>query len=219
MKEKLIEENNFPSRHFTTIKLCADMKDEAARNVLLHSLGLDVDNLVLAKQPHGNNVAIVTKKHKGSFINDCDGLITADKDIMLGVFTADCMPVLMVSKDKSKSAKAVVHAGWKGLASGILINTVKIFKEGFGVNPETLAVYIAPHIKECCYEVSADFGDIFETKLKNCRLNLAAVACKILEKEGVNGIYVSPHCTCCESDLFFSYRRDKTADRMITIVL
>ncbi|MDR1195451.1 MAG: peptidoglycan editing factor PgeF [Endomicrobium sp.] len=216
MKEKLISEKNFPAFHFTTTKPCGNMKNETDRNVLLHSLGLNGDNLVLAKQAHTNIVRVVTAKDKGQFIDDCDGLITADKNIITGIFTADCMPVLMISKDKS--VKAAVHAGRKGLANAILQNAVKIFKEEFDINPETISVYIGPHIKECCYEVSADFENVFGTKLKNGRLDLSAIARKILEKEGVREILVSERCTCCENNIFFSYRKDRTDSRMLTVL-
>ena len=193
------------------------MKDGAQRNSLLRSLGLDAKNIVLMRQVHGNNVHVAGEKDKGSFIEDCDGLITNEKNIMLGIFTADCMPVLMVSKDKS--VKAAVHAGWKGLASEILQNAIKIFNKKFGIKAEDIVVYIGPHIRECCYEVSADLGKTFGVRLKNNRLNLPEAARKILKKEGVKEIHSSSLCTFCGDDLFFSYRRDKSEERIITVLI
>ena len=217
MKNKLIVENKFPVKHFTSVKSCGNMKDEAQRNSLLRSFGVSAENLVLARQIHSNNVRIAGGKDKGAFIEDCDGLITNEKNIMLGIFTADCMPVLMVSKDKS--VKAAVHAGWKGLASGILQNTINMFQDKFGIKPENIIVYAGPHIQECCYEVSADLEKTFDVKLKNGRLNLSEIARKILERDGVKEIYSSRLCSCCEDGLFFSYRKNKTEERMITLLV
>lgn len=193
------------------------MKDEAERNSLLRSLGVDKEKLVLARQVHGCNVKIVTSKDGGSFIEDCDGIITSDKAISLGIFTADCVPVIFVSKDKT--VKAAVHAGWRGLAAGILQNAIKLFKENFSVKPENISAYIGPHIRECCYDVSADLENVFNVKLNNGKLNLSEIAADILKKEGIKEIFISDRCSCCESGSFFSYRKDKTEKRMITILL
>jgi YfiH family protein len=193
------------------------MKDGAQRDSLLRYLGLKPENLVLARQIHCSKVRLVRESDKGTFIEDCDGLITASGNIMLGIFTADCMPVLMASKDKS--VKAAVHAGWKGLAAGILQNALKLFDEKFGVKAADTTVYIGPHIRQCCYGVSADFEKIFGAKLNDGKLNLSETARNILEKEGVKEIFVSGLCSLCESDLFFSYRRDKTEGRMITLLV
>lgn len=216
MKNKLITESRFPLKHFTSVKSCGDMKNGAQRNSLLRSLELDAKNIVLMRQVHGNNVHVAGEKDKGGFIEDCDGLITNENNIMLGIFTADCMPVLMASKDKS--VKAAVHAGWKGLASGILQNTIKIFNKKFKVKAEDIVVYIGPHIRECCYEVGAELGKAFGVRLKNNRLNLSETARKILKKEGVKEIHSSRLCTFCGDNLFFSYRRDKTEARILTAI-
>ena len=216
MKNKLIIEEKFPIKHFTTVKSCGDMKDGAQRDFLLRSLGVEPANLVLVRQVHGSNVRVVCGKDRGMVIEDCDGLITNEQNIMLGIFTADCMPVLMVSKDKS--VKAAVHAGWKGLAAGILQNALKAFKEKFGVEAENISAYIGPHIGECCYEVGDELRKFFAEEINKGRLNLSKAAVRILEKEGVKEIYASGLCSFCRQDLFFSYRKDKTEKRMITVV-
>lgn len=216
MKENLISDKNFPFRHFTTTKSCGNMKNETERNNLLASAGLDKNKLVLAKQVHGVNIHIASKDDAGTFIENCDGLITKEKDVALGIFTADCMPVLMVSRDGS--VKAAVHAGWRGLAGGILQNAVKIFKENFGVKAGDIYAYIGPHIRQCCYEVSPDLEEVFGIKLKSGKFDMSRTAKKILKKEGFLNIAVSGHCSCCEDTLFFSYRKDKTESRMITLI-
>ncbi|MCL2144891.1 MAG: peptidoglycan editing factor PgeF [Endomicrobia bacterium] len=216
MKDKLIAENKFPVKHFTSVKSRGNMKDGVQRNSFLRSLGLEPENLVLARQIHSADARIVCEFDRGGFVENCDGLITGAQNTMLGIFTADCMPVLMASKDKS--VKAAVHAGWKGLAAGILQNSINIFNEKFGVKAEDIIVYIGPHIMECCYEVSNDMEKTFNVKLNNGKLNLSGIAVKILEKAGVKNIYASDLCSFCREDLFFSYRRDKSEERMITVL-
>jgi uncharacterized protein, YfiH family len=216
MKEQIIIETEFTASHFTTTKSCGNMKDDSLRNTLLSSLGLDGKNIVFARQTHGVKVVSVSEKDKGCFVEDCDGLITDEKNIALGIFTADCMPVLMFSADRR--VKAAVHAGWKGLAGGILQNALRAFKELYCVSCGDISVYIAPHIKQCCYDVNAELADIFKVKLNNNKLDLSAVARGILTKEGVKNISISAHCSFHEDDLFFSYRKNKTESRMITVV-
>ena len=193
------------------------MKDEVLRNVLLQSFNLNPANLVLAKQIHSANVIKVSKSDAGKFIENCDGLITSDKNLILGIFTADCMPVLISSKDGS--VRAAVHSGWKGLAGGTLENAVNAFKE-FGVAPQELEVYIGPHIRECCYEVGPDFERIFGAKLSDNKFSLAKIAIGKMIKLGISekDISVSPDCTFCGKKGYFSYRKNKTENRHLTFI-
>lgn len=154
----------FPCRHFTTIKSAGDMKNKAERNSFFRSLTLNPNDLVLAGQVHGNNVKIVKSVDKNTFIDNCDGLITNDKNLLLGIFTADCMPVLF--SVGNGEIKAAVHAGWKGLYAGIIENTIGILKTNFCVNPKDIKIYIGPHIRSCCYETGTEMEDKFNVKLK-----------------------------------------------------
>ena len=137
--------------------------------------------------------------------------------VMLGIFTADCMPVLMASKNGD--VKAAVHAGWKGLAAGILQNTIKLFYEKFKVGAEDIVDYIAHHIHGCCYEVSTDFEKMFNVKLNNGRLNLSETAHNVFEEAGIKEININNLCNFCEQDMFFSYRKNRTEERMITVLV
>lgn len=215
VRENLIFEKTFPHKHFTTSKSCGDMKNAPERNALLRLLGIDGNSLVLAKQVHGRHVRAVTSADKGSFIAGCDGLITADKNMILGVFTADCMPVLMFSEDGA--VKAAVHAGRKGLACGILQETLDVFKEKFNIPPQKINAYIGPHIRQCCYKVGPAIGEMFGAAFNDGKLDLSAAAKDILEKKGLKKLFISGFCSCCKSESFFSYRRDKTDKRMITV--
>lgn len=76
---------NFPYKHFTTTKSAGDMKNKAERDSFFRSVNLNPDNLVLANQVHGNNVKVVKSCDKNNFIDNCDGLITDDKNLLLGI--------------------------------------------------------------------------------------------------------------------------------------
>ncbi|MDR3243855.1 MAG: peptidoglycan editing factor PgeF [Elusimicrobiota bacterium] len=216
MRDTLIKGLNFPFEHFTTKKLDGDMREKIFREKFLKSQKIDPRNLVLAKQIHSGNVKIVSKSDRGSFIDNCDALISDDKDIMLGIFTADCMPLLIAVENPF--IKAAVHGGWRGLADNIIEHTIDIIVGKFNIEPDKIRVYIGPHIQSCCYETGADIADIFKFPLVNNKLNLLQIAKNKLHKLGVKSIDSSPYCTMCDEGHFFSYRRDKTLKRMLTVI-
>ena len=216
MKEKIIFEPAFSDKCFTTTRKCQNMKNAAHRAAFFNSYGLDCNKLVLANQVHGNNVKNVTFSDARKTIENSDALITCEKDLVLGIFTADCMPVFIVCE--KSGLKAAIHAGWKGLASGIIENTLSNMFGNYKTPPGDLKAYIGPHIRECCYEVKRDMADIFKITLVNKSLNMSEIAVRKLQKNGLQNIFVSRHCTCCQNNLFFSYRRDKTEERQISVI-
>ncbi|MDR1941617.1 MAG: polyphenol oxidase family protein [Endomicrobium sp.] len=213
---KLITQSSFNHKHFTTTKSCADMKDPSARRAVMSFAGLDPQNLIIAQQTHGVNVKIVSKTDRNKIIGDCDALICADPEIILGIFTADCMPIMMACA--KRQVIAAVHAGWRGLAGGIIEKTAQILKNDFNAAPEEIDLYIGPHICKRCYEVSSDFEKIFGLPLENGKMDLSLAACNKASAVGIVNSTVSSLCTCNESDLFFSYRRDKSKERQLTFL-
>jgi YfiH family protein len=135
---------------------------------------------------------------------------------MLGIFTADCVPLLM--SGRNGEVKAAIHAGWKGLYLGIIEDAVKILNEKFCINPGEIRVYIGPHIRSCCYEVSYEMGNRFNVKLRDNKLNLSGVVSNKLKTLGVNEVFDINHCTFHETDLFFSYRRSKCSERILSVI-
>jgi copper oxidase (laccase) domain-containing protein len=77
---------NFPYKYFTTTKSAGDMKNKAERDSFLRSMALNPVDLVLANQVHGNNAKVVKRSDQNTFIDNCDGLITDDKNLLLGIF-------------------------------------------------------------------------------------------------------------------------------------
>ena len=207
---------NFPYKHFTTTKSAGDMKNKAERDSFLRSMALNPADLVLANQVHGNNIKVVKRSDQNILIDNCDGLITTDKNLLLGIFTADCVPILISSSDGE--VKAAVHVAWKGLYLGIVENAIGVLINDFCISPKSIKVYICPHIRSCCYKTGSEMEGKFNIKLINGNLDLSAILRTKLENYGVNEIFDVNQCTCHNEQLFFSYRRDCCADRLLSVI-
>ena len=192
------------------------------RRYLVEKLGLDKEfNIVLANQTHSSNIEIVEKKQTLGWIKhhdalkDCDALITNQKNILIGVLTADCVPVLLY--DKHREVVGAVHAGWKGSYGKILSKTVKKMSDVFDSDPKDIYAVIAPSIGVCCYEVGSEvannFQDNTKKQLKNDKYMLDL---KIENHDQLIGaglsdenIEISDWCTSCDNDRLFSYRKEQ----------
>lgn len=152
----------------------------------------------------------------------CDALITSAHGILLAVKSADCVPVLL--GDTRTGACAAVHAGWRGTVASIVERTLARMKQEYGTRPEDIRAAIGPAAGVCCYEVgmevmeafSANFPDAEElfvpTSEGHARIDLQRANRNQLVQLGVDPerVHVAPFCTICRTDLFFSYRREKS---------
>jgi YfiH family protein len=178
-------------------------------------------NFIVAKQTHSANIKIIEEnteigwKNLDDAIENCDALITNQKDIMLTILTADCVPILLY--DPIQKVVAAVHAGWKGTEQEILFKTVKKMQETFKSNPKNILAGIAPSIGKCCYEVDWNVAQYFE-KIANAyghnkdkyMLDLPLINKLQLLKVGLveNNVEMSNVCTACDVDKYFSYRKE-----------
>lgn len=178
-------------------------------------------------QIHSDKVVCIKrltdKKYQG------DGLIT-DKKIFLGVYTADCLPILFF--DTKHKTIAAVHAGWRGLLNGIIINTIE-YMSRMGSGKKRIIVAVGPHIRKCCYEISEELSDKFfakykylnkkaRSKIKNSSheyFSLTEVALSQLKYAGIPSENIDPLnvCTYCNTK-FYSYRRDHNNNRMLNTI-
>ena len=156
---------------------------------------------------------------------------------VLAVLTADCLPVVFASTDGQEIA--VAHAGWRGLAAGVLQNTIRQFK----APSAELIAWMGPAIGPECFEVGQDVLDSFRARLGDSAevesafepaqsnaaytisepgkwfADLYQLATFVLRQAGVNSIYGGGLCTYSDADRFFSYRRDgRRSGRMATLV-
>jgi len=151
----------------------------------------------------------------------CDALTTNVPRILLGVKTADCVPVLLA--DARTRACAAVHAGWRGTLQSIVRRALERMAEEYGTRAEDVRAAIGPAALGCCYEVGHEVIEAFHERFtdadhlfRRTREGHALVDLHRANREqliagGVSGekIHVAPLCTICRPDLFFSYRREK----------
>lgn len=155
-----------------------------------------------------------------------DALITATPGVLLGIKTADCVPVLLA--DIRNHAVAAVHAGWRGTAANIVSRTLDAMKREWGTVPENIIAAIGPAIGECCFEVGPEVARVFsgfhppfaEAEGKQ-HLDLSEINRWQLKQCGIPAANIESAglCTFCHSDRFFSYRRDREeAGRMWSVI-
>ena len=158
---------------------------------------------------------------------EADASVAARAGWLLGIKTADCLPVLLV--DPGRRQVAAVHAGWRGTAAGVAARAVEALAR-LGSRPEDLLAALGPGIGPCCYEVGDELreafgasGAAFFRPGPNGRpqLDVRAANVRQLLDAGLRpgALHHVGDCTRCRADLYHSYRRDgKAAGRMISFV-
>jgi hypothetical protein len=179
---------------------CAENSQEAGERL---RAGIGVQTLVRGYQVHGTIVERVDGvPEPGASRRHSDGQATALTGVGTMVLTADCLPVAL----GSVGAVAMVHAGWRGLAAGVLENGVEVTRE-LGDDEEIVAA-IGPGAGVCCYEVGPEVHALFgEAHRDGPRIDLRAIARERLLAAGVARVYEVPVCTICD-ERFFSHRRE-----------
>lgn len=180
-------------------------------------------NFIVANQTHSDNISIITSSNKTWLseqeehaIENCDALISNQKNIMLTILTADCVPILLF--DPKEQIVAAIHAGWKGTEQAIALKTVKKMQEEFNCNPKNILAGVAPSIGKCCYEVDWNVAKHFEhieqaydNKGEKQMLDLPHINQLQLLNAGLldKNIEMSKICTACEVADYFSYRKEE----------
>jgi YfiH family protein len=182
------------------------------------------NRLAMLKQVHSSRVVVVDSAT--GYIGEGDALISDRPGMLVGVRTADCVPVLLL--DARRRAVAVIHAGWRGSADEIAHNAVAAMRAEYGTEPADIHAAIGPCIRECCYEVGPDVAQRFARWIPALAgvespvgIDLAAVNRMQLENAGVpvGQIYDCCLCTRCLVEDFHSYRRDGArSGRMISAI-
>src|SRR3954462_2659496 len=185
------------------------------RRRLVAALDLNPEQVVFALRVHGTRLidhSEGSSELRGSFVRHfrtkeprddlprADGHVVREPGVAPLVFVADCLPVAL----HGPGGLAVVHAGWRGLAGGI----VRAAAEAV----EATAAAVGPGIGPCCYEVGDEvldaFADLGEGVAEGRMLDLPEVARRRLAEAGVERVESAGLCTSCERELFFSHRRD-----------
>lgn len=198
--------------------------DNSKRGEFLQTLCLQPGKLVMVKQVHGSAVLWVDQPGPENLEVPADGLITSTPGLVLGVRTADCVPVFFW--DPVRKVAGIAHGGWKGVKDGIINRMLKVFSGQFKTEAADLRVAVGPAIRQCCYEVGKEFMGYFPGfyKAKDASkgvLDLVAVIKDRLVKRGIPAaqIYDPGLCTVCENKKFFSYRvESQTKERILSVI-
>jgi hypothetical protein len=176
---------------------------DAKHREIRNAIGMDDWPLFTAQQIHGNKIAIVERSSCGPPTREfpaCDGIITNQRGVALGVCVADCCAVYIV--DPKTPAIGLAHSGRKGTELGVVTKAINQMIERFGSNPVELIVQLSPCIRPPHYDI--DF------------------AAKIIEQcrdEGVSEIHDTGACTACDLEHYYSYRAEKgRTGRMLALL-
>lgn len=173
------------------------------------------------EQVHGVDVSVL-RAHDATNARPprADAAVTREADVVLGVRVADCMPVFFAAVDGS--VVGVAHAGWRGLAAGVLERTVS----AMDIAPSNVVAWLGPAIGKAAFEVGSDVFEAFTREDAPARsafaplrsgkwlADLEALARMRLARAGVASAHGGGYCTLSETARFYSYRRDRVTGRM-----
>ncbi len=225
MRRGGVGEGNYSS--FNITQYCGDSAENVAANraLLCSKLKIDDTRLILPHQTHGTNILEIDKaflaldaSSRAERLYAVDAIFTREKEVCIGVSTADCIPVLL--HDEESGAVAAIHAGWRGTVAGIVEKSIFAMKKACCMNPATTKAIIAPGISLDAFEVGDEVYDAFcEASFPMERVarrygkkwhidlpeanRLQLIACGLNE----TNIFLSGICTYTSCDEYFSARR------------
>ena len=184
------------------------------------------------EQTHGTDVAVIESVVDNPIV--ADAAITRAKDVALSIMTADCLPILLATKNGNEIA--AIHGGWRPLVGNIIANTLAKMT----ANPSEIVAWLGPCIGSNAFEVGAEVKQkfteqsaTFEQAFKKRRelltqnqenlgakyfANLALIARLQLNLLGITNVSGLPHCTFSKKNEYFSYRREGRTGRMASVI-
>ncbi len=207
------------------------------RKLLADYLHSDLDHMIACRQRHTTNFIEVSSKDGGKGIyshddafDNYDAMYTRDANVFLLSFHADCCPVLLYCRDQKIVAE--IHSGWRGTVNEIAGKVTKHLIDNEDCHPQHIYAYIGPSIEQRNFEAKDDIIDLvkkmsFDTSSFYIKkddgaylLNSKGLIKQQLLNLGVKeeNITVSPYCTIENNDMFFSYRKEKTIYRNVTMI-
>jgi len=204
----------------------ADLWENVVQNhrIAAGLFGMQAEDICRSYQTHSTTVLPVDGAHKGvgivtpPFENGVDGLVCAEKGVLLSVRGADCATILFY--DTKQGIYGACHSGWRGTAGKIAAETVNAMV-GLGASPKDIVAAIGPSARSCCYQVGVevldaftaaddDFGACFNKTENGLYLNMQGAIELTLLKAGLRAENISDcgECTVCNGKHYFSHRRD-----------
>jgi copper oxidase (laccase) domain-containing protein len=174
---------------------------DSAHREIRASLGMDGWPMVTAEQIHASTIAVIDQvPTRDQELPGCDGLITNQRGIVLGIHVADCCAVFIV--DPVRSTIALLHSGRKGTELEIVVKGIDQMRENFSSDPSDLVIQLSPCVRPPHYET-----DFAAKIIDQCR------------SRGVQHIRDSGICTACDLDQYYSYRAEKgKTGRMLALL-
>lgn len=219
-----------PARESTGVgaEKATGIKDRTETAGFFRLFGLTPDRVQMVKQVHGDGVLVVEEPRSGEELPVADAMITNRLGVGLATIHADCVPVVLV--DPVRRVIGAVHAGWKGTLAGIVPKTLARMEAEYGSRPADCWAAIGPAIGACCYRVSPERIKLFQEKwpqldlagaYQEAVLDLAAINRQFLEDLGVAPGHIDQAglCTSCQSADFYSFRREQTTGRMLSLIV
>jgi YfiH family protein len=203
----------------------------ANRRLLSAAVGRAGTPLAIVYQEHGATVIRVSPEHLKPgppeavpALARADGMVTTSPDVVLTVVASDCVPILLA--DPTARVVSALHAGWRGLAAGVLKAGVDAMI-GVGGRPDRIIALVGPAIGPCCYVVGDDVYATITARFPSAAavtrngaraIDLATGVVEALGNGGVGQLYVSRECTHDHADRFFSARRDTVTGRQAGMI-
>ena len=228
-----------PWEHTSSLNLAfgrGDDEETVLKNLELFAkaVGFDPRRVISLPQIHSDTVYKVGRADAGQgyynreAMREGDGYVTDEREIVLGVKVADCVPILFeAEKDGEIVAVGAVHAGWRGTVARIQQRCVEMLCEEYAVSPRQIRAAIGPCIHSCCYEVDEPFrqavtealgqgmADDFVVAKKDAKgkylCDLVGINKTLLTEAGLSpeNVDLLDECTCCHPERFFSHRYSK----------
>lgn len=182
------------------------------------------DGIVLLTQVHGADVVRLETLRSAGRPLEADAVVAGETGDICAVRTADCLPVLFCARDGGEIAAA--HAGWRGLAAGVLENTIAALE----TEPSDLLAWIGPAISQPNFEVGDEVREAFlacdagaagmftPNARDRWQADLVGLARRRLAAAGVNAVYGGEWCTYGDAARFHSYRRDPECGRLVSFI-
>ena len=204
---------------YAALNLGRNWGDDLARvdenlALLAGAAGFDAARLATCKQVHKAD-CVVADGQDGAALRaiSADALVATEPGRTVGVYTADCMPILL---SDGAGRVAAAHAGWRGTVAGIAAATFVALQQA-GAEAGSIHVVLGPSIGPCCFEVGEEVAAEFERVAPRAvlreagrkpHIDLGIANSDLLAAAGARHTTVVPLCTMCRADLFYSFRRD-----------
>lgn len=226
----------FLSRHggvssspFDSLNLSISNRDRPAdvlrnRELITLVFGFPKDRLVLLKQRQQDGILVLKNPVEKIPPLPYDATITEVPNLPLGILTADCIPIFIV--DTKKRIISAIHSGRQGTALGITKKVLIRMRDEWECSMKDLLIALGPSIGPCCYEIDEKVfnpgWESFSTSKVGGRrmVDLARINIAQMKEEGIGEeqIFLIDICTCCNSELFFSYRKEGKTGRQLSFI-